>query len=44
LPATEPRIAETLQRRANAPLLPAKPQIPCDAGLFGDTPNQKEMF
>ena len=44
LPETQARIGETLQRRANAPLKPSKPQTSCDAGLFGDTHKQGEMF
>ena len=31
------------QLRTNAALKPKKPQRPCDAGLFSDTANQKEM-
>lgn len=44
LPDTQARIGETLTRRANAPLRPAKPQTPCDDGLFSDTHKQGEMF
>lgn len=33
-----------LQRRANAPLLPTKPQKPVDMGLFSDQRQQQEMF
>jgi hypothetical protein len=44
LPDTQPRIGEALQRRANAPLVPAKPQQPIDTGLFGDQHKQAEMF
>jgi hypothetical protein len=32
-----------LQRRAGAPLLPAKPQAPCDHGLFGDEHLQTDL-
>jgi hypothetical protein len=31
------------QRRANAPLRPAKEQAPCDHGLFGDERNQADL-
>ena len=44
LPETQARIGETLQRRADAPLKASKPQTSCDAGLFGDTHKQGEMF
>jgi hypothetical protein len=44
LPDTQARIGETLQRHANAPLKPSKPQTPCDSGLFGDAHKQGEMF
>jgi hypothetical protein len=36
LPGCAPDIAGTLQRKANAPLKPAKPQEACDVGLFAD--------
>lgn len=36
-------LAEIAQRRANTPLKPKTPQRPCDAGLFGDSHQQKEM-
>jgi hypothetical protein len=32
------------KRRALAPLKPAKPQQPCDHGLFSDDMDQVEMF
>jgi hypothetical protein len=44
MPGTSPRIAETLQRRASAPLLSTKPQQPIEHGLFGDQHNQGELF
>ena len=31
------------ERKWRAPLKPAAPQLPCDAGLFGDDMNQLEM-
>jgi hypothetical protein len=43
-PDTQPRVGDTLQRRANAPLLPTKPQQPIETGLFGDQHKQGEMF
>jgi hypothetical protein len=43
LPETQARIGETLQRRANAPLLPAKPQASIEIGLFGDQHKQGEF-
>jgi hypothetical protein len=36
--------AELAQRRANAPLKPKASQRPCDAGLFSDQSQQKELF
>lgn len=36
--------AAIAQARANAALKPKKPQRPCDAGLFSDTANQRELF
>lgn len=44
LPGTQPRIGQALQRRADAPLLPGKPQQPIETGLFGDQHTQAEMF
>jgi hypothetical protein len=44
LPDTAPRIGQALQRRANAPLLPTKPQQPIEIGLFGESHKQTEMF
>jgi hypothetical protein len=44
IPDTQQRIGDTLQRRANAPLKPSKPQAACDDGLFGDSHQQGEMF
>jgi hypothetical protein len=43
LPETQARIGEALQRRANAPLLPSKPQQSIDVGLFGDDHKQGEF-
>lgn len=36
--------AEVARLRNSAPLKPAKPQKPCDHGLFSDDANQQEMF
>jgi hypothetical protein len=44
LPGCEQRPGQTLQRRANAPLMPAAPQSPCDVGLFGDQTRQEELW
>lgn len=43
LPDTPQCVGEALQRRANAPLLPAKPQQPIEIGLFGDQHKQGEF-
>lgn len=43
LPQTAPDIAGTLRRRAAAPLKPAKPQAPCDVGLFSDDARQIDL-
>ena len=43
LPGCEARVKETLQRRADAPLKPSKPQQPIETGLFGDGHQQKEF-
>ena len=40
----EPDIGGAVQRRADAPLKPAMPQEPCDAGLFGDDANQTDLI
>lgn len=37
-------LAELAQRKANAPLKPAKPQAPCDIGLFSDDANQLDLI
>lgn len=36
--------APLAQRRADAPLKPKAAQRPCDAGLFSDQSQQKELF
>lgn len=45
LPGAERATDATMaQRRTDAPLKPKTAQRPCDAGLFGDSANQEEMF
>lgn len=44
LPDTQPRVGDTLQRRANAPLRPSQPQQSIEHGLFGDAHQQGELF
>ena len=44
LPDTPHQIGDALQRRANAPLQPTKPQQPIETDLFGDSHQQKELF
>jgi hypothetical protein len=43
LPDTGPDVGGLLRQRAAAPIKPAKPQKPCDDGLFSDSANQKEL-
>lgn len=43
MPGCEARLGETLQRRADAPLRPSKPQQPIETGLFGDSHKQGEF-
>ena len=44
LPACEHEPSKLLlQRRANAPLQPSKPQKPVDIGLFSDTAKQVDL-
>jgi hypothetical protein len=40
---TSPDIGGLLRQKAAAPIKPAKPQKPCDDGLFSDAANQKEF-
>ena len=44
LPDTQARIGDHLQRKANAPLKPSKPQQSIEIGLFGESHKQGEMF
>jgi hypothetical protein len=39
-----PDVGGLLRLKAAAPIKPAKPQKPCDDGLFSDTANQQELF
>lgn len=43
IPGTAPDVAGAVQRAADAPLKPAKPQEPCDLGLFSDSPRQLDL-
>jgi hypothetical protein len=43
LPDTGPDVGGLLRQKAAAPIKPAKPQKPCDDGLFSDSANQKEL-
>jgi hypothetical protein len=43
MPGTSADIAGLLRQKAAAPIKPAKPQKPCDDGLFSDLANQQEM-
>lgn len=43
IPSTEPHLGAALQRQAEAPMKPSKPQSPCDHGLFGDDRNQLDL-
>jgi hypothetical protein len=44
LPGCEPDQAGALQRKADAPLKPRKPQEPCDLGLFSDENKQGDLI
>lgn len=43
MPGCGPDTGGLLRLKAAAPIKPAKPQKPCDDGLFSDTANQKEF-
>jgi hypothetical protein len=43
IPGTGADIAGALQRKANAPIKPRKPQAPCDIGLFSDDADQLDL-
>lgn len=44
LPDTPEHPAELAKRLAAAPMLPVRPQEPCDVGLFGTEADQLDMF
>jgi hypothetical protein len=44
LPQTQARAAELARLKAAAPLRPAKPQKPCDVGLFSDEADQMDLI
>lgn len=43
LPGTSPDVGGLLRRKAAAPIKPAKPQKPCDVGLFSDDADQLDL-
>jgi hypothetical protein len=43
LPGTAPDVGGLLRQKAAAPIKPAKPQQPCDIGLFSDDANQLDL-
>jgi hypothetical protein len=43
LPGCEPDLAGALQRKADSPLKPSRPQEPCDVGLFSDHSKQVDL-
>jgi hypothetical protein len=44
MPQTETRLAELAKAKAAAPMRPAKPQKPCDVGLFSDEADQMDLI
>jgi len=44
MPQTEARAADLAKLKAAAPLRPAKPQAPCDVGLFSDDAAQMDLI
>lgn len=44
MPQTEARAADLAKLKAAAPLRPAKPQAPCDIGLFSDDDDQMDLI
>jgi len=44
IPQTEERVAELARLKAAAPMRPAKPQKPCDVGLFSDDADQTDLI
>jgi hypothetical protein len=43
MPGTAPDVAGLLRQKAAAPIKPAKPQKPCDIGLFSDEADQIDL-
>lgn len=43
MPGTSADIAGLLRLKAAAPIKPAKPQKPCDVGLFSDDADQLDL-
>jgi hypothetical protein len=43
MPGTGPGIGGLLRLKAAAPIKPAKPQKPCDVGLFSDEADQLDL-
>jgi hypothetical protein len=43
LPGTNADLAGLLRLKAAAPIKPAKPQKPCDVGLFSDDADQLDL-
>lgn len=44
LPQTGPDVRSLTQAKASAPMKPAKPQAPCDIGLFSDDADQMDLI
>lgn len=44
LPQTEERMGDLAKAKALAPMRPAKPQKPCDVGLFSDEADQMDLI
>lgn len=44
MPQTEERLADLAKAKAAAPMRPAKPQRPCDVGLFSDEADQMDLI
>lgn len=43
LPGAGPDLGGMLRQKAAAPIKPAKPQQPCDVGLFSDEADQLDL-
>lgn len=44
MPDTAERMGELAKLKAQAPMRPAKPQKPCDVGLFSDDADQIDLI